>query len=632
MSLSYDSIKYLRKRFYLCMLTPYVLVFLLDVLYLFPAVITPGFGLTEYLFVLLIEFIWFAATNLIGIFLLFRSVEKALKQNDRDSIIKKVTRLPALATAWILFLGLTYSLTLITTVFTSTPTYTINIWGILRIVLPALYAFTIFIGYCTHLLMKYFSLIFRKVLYEELGILFQPENGKMWKELMLSFVVVAILPLVLLISDLAYLDILSSIAEKDMFVLSDFAVAFLGIIITLLLTTQIAALPIGALMKSFSKVRKGIYSTRAPVMTSNEIGQLTADFNLMAVGLEEREILRNKNTALYEELKLLDKARERVINHLSHELKTPLTIIMSTLDLISKKTNQTGIDGLDKAVARGQRNSQRLLDLQGKIDDIVNQRSVLEKGAILSIIESAADIVGELKNNNFTQSDKTDFLEQVNSYLNNLFTDKKIRNEAVALDKSLNEICDSVVCRLGERSLNIIRRIDEHLVLETDKRMLHEIFNGLLKNAIENTPDEGKIEVIADSSDDEIRVKFRDYGVGITAQNKNNVFGGFFHTQDTTLYSSKNHYMFNAGGTGADLLRFKAFSERYGFSIELETSRCKFIPNDVDICPGRISNCHHINHKHECYHSGGSTFLLCFSLNADGSPEQKIQAADENAC
>ena len=44
-----------------------------------------------------------------------------------------------------------------------------------------------------------------------------------------------------------------------------------------------------------------------------------------------------ENAVLYQELKMLDKARERVINHLSHELKTPVAIISGSLGKISRE-------------------------------------------------------------------------------------------------------------------------------------------------------------------------------------------------------------------------------------------------------------------------------------------------------
>jgi len=92
--------------------------------------------------------------------------------------------------------------------------------------------------------------------------------------------------------------------------------------------------------------------------------------------------------------------------------------------------------------------------------------------------------------------------------------------------------------------------------------------------------------VTAKIEDDQMVIRFRDFGTGITAENQRLVFSGFFHTQDTNYYSTKAPYDFNAGGSGADLLRAKVFSERYGFEIDFESTRCSYMPEDIDECPG----------------------------------------------
>jgi adenylate cyclase len=51
--------------------------------------------------------------------------------------------------------------------------------------------------------------------------------------------------------------------------------------------------PIVSLRKGLAQVRDGDYSARVPVVTSDELGELSHDFNLMAQGLEEREQLRD---------------------------------------------------------------------------------------------------------------------------------------------------------------------------------------------------------------------------------------------------------------------------------------------------------------------------------------------------
>ena len=84
------------------------------------------------------------------------------------------------------------------------------------------------------------------------------------------------------------------------------------------------------------------------------------------------------------------------------------------------------------------------------------------------------------------------------------------------------------------------------------------------------------------------------------------LFEGFFVTRDLMAYSSQRPFDFNAGGKGADLLRMKIFSERNHFKINMRSSRCKFIPQESDICPGRISWCAFCKGKEICYHSGGN--------------------------
>jgi signal transduction histidine kinase len=103
-----------------------------------------------------------------------------------------------------------------------------------------------------------------------------------------------------------------------------------------------------------------------------------------------------------------------------------------------------------------------------------------------------------------------------------------------------------------------------------------------------------------------------DQGIGITEENQGRIFEGFFTTQETMSYSSRRPFDFNAGGKGADLLRMKIFAERYHFRIEMNSTRCRHIPRDSDICPGRISQCGFCTRPEDCRGSGGTTFTVFF--------------------
>jgi signal transduction histidine kinase len=339
--------------------------------------------------------------------------------------------------------------------------------------------------------------------------------------------------------------------------------------------------------------------------TDQDLELLTSASHYVTIALE--------NAKLYKDLKMLDKAKERVINHLSHELKTPLAIISGVMGRIHKTLGKDNMAGLDKTLDRGWRNVKRLIDLQNKIEDILNQEYVEKKERILDLIESTAGLVGEIKQD--CDDRYSEILDTISARLESFFAINEIRKQEILLKEFLHGICDFARSSMGNRELNMVRNFDNSMRLFTDRNILEKVCTGLLKNAIENTPDQGLIEIAVTKKNSEIRIEFRDTGVGITSENQKMIFGGFFHTQDTMLYSSKRPYEFNAGGTGSDLLRIKTFSERLGFSVEFESSRCKFIPRDREMCPGRISACHFISEKSECFSSGGSVFSVIFPVN-----------------
>jgi len=316
-----------------------------------------------------------------------------------------------------------------------------------------------------------------------------------------------------------------------------------------------------------------------------------------------------ENARLYEELKALDKARERAINHLSHELRTPLAILGGVLHRIHRSLEDASDPKLVKALARGERNVERLRDLQTKIDDILNHKFTRERHQITRLLEDALWFVEEAAEG--YDGPQEEVLDSIFRRLESLYKAEPTSVEKIGLNVFLSDICADAVQTMGYRNLQIIRSFEKGAVIVMDRRVLHKVCAGLLKNAIENTPNEGTIEVSTRSnSRNEVRIEFRDYGVGITEQNQPLIFNGFFHTQETALYTTKKPYAFNAGGSGADLLRTRAFSERFGFSVKFVSTRCRFLPTDSDTCPGKISACPFIRDREACRSSGGSQFSI----------------------
>jgi signal transduction histidine kinase len=153
-----------------------------------------------------------------------------------------------------------------------------------------------------------------------------------------------------------------------------------------------------------------------------------------------------------------------------------------------------------------------------------------------------------------------------------------------------------------------------------DPLILQNVVEGLLKNAVENTPDGGSIRLGMEQKNGKIILHVTDYGVGITKENQAYVFDGLFHTKETELYASKKPYDFGAGGKGLDLLRMKAYGQRFGFDLSMTSKRCVHIPTDQDLCPGDISKCPHVENAKECADSGGTTFTVAFQPRKASQP------------
>lgn len=346
--------------------------------------------------------------------------------------------------------------------------------------------------------------------------------------------------------------------------------------------------------------------------TARDLKVLQA-LGIQAGGAIESAVIYKELETAYEELKATAMARERVVNHLSHELGTPLAIISGALAKISKVLEDDST--LKETINRGNRSVHRLLDLRSKIDDIVQGRPVSDEKRLLDLIEDALSLVEEARENETEERDRV-LLDRIAQRLRSINRVEDIRPEEIRLDLLLHEICRETLNAMGMRRAELVEDLEEGLVVRMPVGVLRKVCSGLIKNAIENTPDEGRVEIRARSEKDGTRIEVHDYGIGIHPLDQKVIFSGFFHTQETSHYSTRRPYEFNAGGTGADLLRMKVFAEMHRFTIGFESTRCKFIPEDSDLCPGKISECPFAEDREECLSSGGSLFWIFIPGNS----------------
>ena len=311
----------------------------------------------------------------------------------------------------------------------------------------------------------------------------------------------------------------------------------------------------------------------------------------------------------YEEVTSLNRAKDNVINHLSHELKTPVAVLSSSLSILTRKLVALPEETWKPSMGRAQRNLDRIIDIEYEVEDIMRDKQHKTYGLLSMILDQYTD---ELDSLIAEEMGESPIIERVRKRVEEIFGPRQIVPEEILLHEYVKERLEDLKPLFSHRQVEIISRLEPIPPIYIPLDPLKKVIDGLVKNAIENTPDEGKTVVVVQKKGKGAELVVHDYGVGITEEAQRRIFEGFFATQDTMDYSSKRPFDFNAGGKGADLLRMKIFSERYNFKIYLASLRCRFIPKESDICPGRISECSFCTNKEDCYQSGGTTFSLYF--------------------
>ena len=309
--------------------------------------------------------------------------------------------------------------------------------------------------------------------------------------------------------------------------------------------------------------------------------------NHVSVFIEIAQLHRARIEALEQskkELEQLNRVKSKALDHLSHELRTPLSVIQGNIRILKRKTQaQTPPLVRGEVFESLEKNLSRLSAIQQDTDQIIRSHREREKAPRLAELDAPASI----------------------------------SPEAIRLYTFTEQILENIKKQAHHREVQIYLDGEKDLTLQMDPKILEDILAGLLKNALENTPDEGIIRVILEQKNQWIQIKVMDFGSGITQENQRHLFNGLFHTLDTELYTTKKPYDFGAGGKGLDLLRIKTYGQRFGFDIFAGSQRCTHLPTERDLCPGRISECPHCRARQDCLDSGGSTFCLTFAINGD---------------
>jgi signal transduction histidine kinase len=314
----------------------------------------------------------------------------------------------------------------------------------------------------------------------------------------------------------------------------------------------------------------------------------------------------------YEQVKRLNRAKDCVIHHLSHELKTPISILDASLGLLQKRL--AGMEGQDqgcqKILGRARKNLGRLLEMQYEIGDILRTKDYKIHYLLSTLLDACADELEVLVSQELGENE---IIRRLRHRVDELFGPQKSVSKEIQLEKFVAEKIEELQPRFAHSKCRIKTLISATEPVWIPPEVLSKIVEGLVRNAIENTPAGGRIDMTVRTGESGPEFKVQDNGVGITEENQCLILDNYFTAYEPTQYSSGRPYDFNAGGKGIDLLRMKIFSEQYHFKIHLISSRCRYIPQNTDTCPGNAAECVHYKKSEECQDVRGTTVTVQFN-------------------
>lgn len=222
----------------------------------------------------------------------------------------------------------------------------------------------------------------------------------------------------------------------------------------------------------------------------------------------------------YKEIKEVEKAKGQFFANLSHEIKTPINIIYSCVQLldINKKDSESA-----------------LWNAYNKYDNTIKQNCY----RLLRLVNNLVDM---------TKIDS--------GYMNLSF----VNYEVVSL---VEDIILSIVPYVESKNINVLfDTYIEELEIRCDPESIERVILNLLSNAVKFTNNNGNIFVLMDADDKYVTIRIKDDGVGISEEVQEEIFKRF--VQEDKSFNRKKE------GSGIGLALVKSLVELHDGQVYLE--------------------------------------------------------------
>lgn len=259
--------------------------------------------------------------------------------------------------------------------------------------------------------------------------------------------------------------------------------------------------PLNKMKVTAHRLAEGDYSAQNNIKQKDEIGQLANTMDVLAEKLDNA----SRQSAALEQM------RRDFVANISHELRTPITVIRGSLEAL--------------------------------VDKIVTEPDKIE--------DYHVQMLNEAK---FLQRLVGDLLEL-----------SKLQNVDFVIDKSEISLCDIMddIARSAEQLAKrksiklIIKKSSENYNIIGDYGRLRQMFMIVIDNAIKFSDENSFVEVVFENN----RLLIKDYGIGISKEHLPFIFDRFYKTRS-------EH---NKTGTGLGLAIAKQIADRHNINLSCES-------------------------------------------------------------
>lgn len=257
----------------------------------------------------------------------------------------------------------------------------------------------------------------------------------------------------------------------------------------------------------------GNYVSRLPVDGGDELSQLMLDVNMLAERLH--------NAA--EQRRALDRERNELTAAISHDLRTPLASVRAMVEALDDQVVEAP-DEVRRYYATMRREIERLSRMISDLFELAQ----LDAGAL------------------------------------------RLERQPIALQEIAAEVVDAMQAQAQRDRITLSLHVEGPLAeLPLDGARIERVTSNLVRNALEHTPTNGRIDVTVFAQDRHVALRVSDSGEGISQDDLARIWGRFYRVEKSRHRQQPSG---NGDGAGLGLAIVRGFVDAHGGSVDVHSA------------------------------------------------------------